>query len=106
MIQAHVVREKDYFDYRYGLDYRLTHRPGDGAEMERGEITYIYSLFKLSNGGCGFVVSNRADMDAFADRYSKLFSSDFSPWQSDYAEMAKKTCLKRALKYAPVSVTF
>lgn len=106
MIQAHVVRANDYFEYQYGLDYRLAHRPGEGSEADRGEITYIYSLFKLTNGGCGFVVSNRADMDTFAAKYSKSIGKDCSPWMSNYAEMAKKTCLKRALKYAPVSVDF
>ncbi len=35
MIQAQTVREFDSFEYQYGLDSRLTHRPGDG---ERGRL--------------------------------------------------------------------
>ena len=103
VIQAQTVREFDSFEYQYGLDSRLTHRPGDG---ERGEITYIYGLFKLTNGGYGFEVSNKADMDAFAEKYSKSFGSRFSPWKENYEDMAKKTVIKRALKYAPVSSDF
>lgn len=103
MIQAQAVREFDSFEYQYGLDSRLVHRPGDG---ERGEITYIYGLFKLTNGGYGFEVSNKADMDAFAEKYSKSFGSRFSPWKENYEDMAKKTVIKRALKYAPVSSDF
>ena len=38
MIQAQVVREFDEFEYQYGLDSRLNHRPGTG---ERGDITFI-----------------------------------------------------------------
>lgn len=106
VIQANVVRQYDYFEYQYGLDSKLMHRPGEGSEQDRGEITFIYGLFKLKNGGYGFEVSNRADMDAFAVKYSKSFSKEFSPWKSNYAEMAAKTCLKRALKYAPISVDF
>lgn len=103
IIQAQAVREFDSFEYQYGLDSRLVHKPGEG---ERGEVTYIYGLFKLSNGGYGFEVSNKAEMDAFAARYSKSFGSKYSPWTEDYESMAKKTVIKRALKYAPVSSDF
>ena len=103
MIQAHVVREFDYFEYQYGLDSRLVHRPGTG---DRGEITFIYGLFKLNNGGYGFEVSNKEDMNAFAAKYSKSYGSKFSPWVDNYEDMAKKTVIKRALKYAPVSSDF
>ena len=105
MIQAHVVREGDCFEYQYGLDSRLVHRPGPGNDEERGEITYIYGLFRLTNGGYGFEVSNKADMDAFAVKYSKSLGGKFSPWETNYAEMAAKTCLKRALRCPPVKQT-
>ena len=81
----------------------MVHRPGD---HERGEITFIYGMFRLTNGGFGFEVSNKADMDAFAAKYSKSFGSKYSPWTENYEDMAKKTVIKRALKYAPVSVDF
>jgi len=104
MIQAHIVREYDYFEYQYGLNPQLIHRPGE--EADRGEITFIYGIFRLVNGGYGFEVSNKADMDAFAEKYSKSFGSKYSPWTENYEDMAKKTVIKRALKYAPVSVDF
>lgn len=103
IIQAQAVREFDSFEYQYGLDSKLIHKPGEG---ERGEVTYIYGLFKLSNGGYGFEVSNKAEMDAFAAKYSKSFGRRYSPWTEDYESMAKKTVIKRALKYAPVSSDF
>ena len=104
MIQAQIVREYDYFEYQYGLDPKLIHRPG--GDGDRGDITFIYGLFRLTNGGFGFEVSNKADMDAFAAKYSKSFGSKYSPWTENYEDMAKKTVIKRALKYAPVSVDF
>ena len=103
IIQAQVVREFDSFEYQYGLDSKLVHKPGEGA---RGEITYVYGLFKLSNGGYGFEVSNKTEMDTFAARYSKSFGSKYSPWTEDYESMAKKTVIKRVLKYAPISSDF
>ena len=103
MIQAHVVREQDMFDFEYGLNPKLVHRPANGSPEERGEITYIYGVYTLSNGGCGFEVCSKAEIDAFAAKYSKAFSSTFSPWSTAYEEMAKKTVIKRVLKYAPIS---
>ena len=103
IIQAQVVREYDEFLYQYGLEPKLVHCPGEG---ERGDVTFIYGLFRTARGGYGFEVSNKADMDAFAARYSKAFDSNFSPWKTNYEEMAKKTVIKRALKYAPVSADF
>ena len=46
------------------------------------------------------------DMDAFASRYSKSFGGRYSPWAENYEDMAKKTVIKRALKYAPISADF
>lgn len=103
MIQAQVVRERDQFDLEYGLNPKLVHKPAAGAPEERGEITYIYGVYTLLNGGCGFEVCSKAEIDAFASRYSKAFSSTFSPWSTSYEEMAKKTVIKRMLKYAPIS---
>lgn len=103
MIQAQTVREADFFDYEYGLEPRLRHRPGEGA---RGDITYFYGIFKLGNGGYGFEVQSRADMDAFANQYAQSIGSKYSPWTNQYEEMAKKTVIKKALKYAPIKSDF
>jgi recombination protein RecT len=103
LIQAHTVHQYDNFLYQYGLDPKLIHQP---AENERGEVTFIYGLFRLVNGGYGFEVCNKSEMDSFAAKYSKVFDSKYSPWTTNYEEMAKKTVIKRALKYAPVSADF
>lgn len=106
MVQAHVVRERDVFDFEYGMNPKLIHRPADGSPEDRGEITYIYAMYKLLNGGYNFEVANKAEIDYFAAKYSKAFVSQYSPWSTAYEEMAKKTVIKRALKYAPISAEF
>ena len=98
-IQAHTVYENDEFEYAYGLHPVLTHKP---AFSGRGEPVYFYGLYKTVTGGFGFYVMSKADMDQFAATYSKAFGTSYSPWKNSYEEMAKKTVIKKALKYLPM----
>lgn len=102
-IQEQAVYQNDEFFYEYGLDAKLRHRP---AFSDRGELIYFYGIFKTVNGGYGFSVMSKNDMDIYAKTYSKAFESDYSPWKSNYEEMAKKTVIKQALKYAPIKTEF
>lgn len=99
IITAHEVFENDFFEYELGLNAKLVHRP---ALQDRGELKLFYGLFKLKNGGFGFEVMSKSDMDAYAKEYSQSFDSSFSPWKSNYTGMAKKTVIKKVLKYAPL----
>lgn len=98
-ISAQVVYDNDQFEYELGLNARLYHKP---ALKDRGEAVLFYALFKLANGGYGFEVMSKEDIDLFAMKHSKTFTSEYSPWKSEYEEMAKKTAIKRVLKYAPI----
>lgn len=101
-IQAHCVRENDVFTYSFGLNPKLEHIPSVDENGNRGEVTHVYALYKLSNGGFGFEVMSKGDIDRHAEKYSKSFDSSFSPWKTDYESMAKKTVIKKLLKYAPL----
>ena len=102
-IEAHTIYENDEFYYELGLDARLKHIP---TWVDRGNIRGFYAIFKLDNGGYRFEVMSKADVDRFAETYSKAYSSEYSPWKTNYEEMAKKTVLKRLLKYAPIKSDF
>ena len=102
-IQAQAVYENDQFEYEYGLEPKLIHRP---AYSDRGEVVYFYGIFRTVNGGFGFSVMSKADMDQYARTYSKAFESSYSPWKINFEEMAKKTVIKQALKYAPIRTDF
>lgn len=100
-IQAHVVHENDEFAYSFGLEPTLKHVP---AMRDRGEPTHVYAVFRTKDGGYGFEVMSVEDVRAHARKYSKSFGS--GPWQTNFEEMAKKTVLKRVLKYAPLKTDF
>ncbi|MBO5701344.1 MAG: recombinase RecT [Clostridia bacterium] len=102
-IQAHVVYEKDLFECEYGLEPKLRHKP---ADSERGAPVKVYAIFKTKSGGFGFEVMSMDDVRNHAAKYSKAYGSSYSPWKTNFEEMAKKTVLKRVLKYAPLKSDF
>ena len=103
MIQAHEVRANDEFSYEFGLEPKLTHKP---AMKDRGEVICYYAMFKTKDGGNGFEVMSVDDVRSHAKKYSQAFQKSSSPWTSNFDEMAKKTVLKKALKYAPLKSDF
>lgn len=103
IIQAHAVHENDEFEYELGLDPKLKHVP---ATIDRGETIAYYAMFRTKDGGCGFSVMSREDVEAHAKKYSQSYGYAASPWKTNFDEMAKKTVLKKTLKYAPLKSDF
>ena len=103
LVQAHIVYQNDEFECAYGLEPKLVHKPADG---ERGEPIKVYAMFKTKSGGYGFEVMSIDEVRAHAAKYSKAYGTGFSPWKTSFDEMAKKTVLKRVLKYAPLKSDF
>ena len=103
LVQAHIVYENDKFECEYGLEPKLTHVP---ADKNRGEPVKVYAMFKTKSGGYGFEVMSMEDVREHAAKYSKTYSSSFSPWKTNFEEMVKKTVLKKVLKYAPLKSDF
>lgn len=103
VVQAHIVYENDHFECEFGLEPKLTHIP---ADSNRGNAVKVYAMFKTKSGGYGFEVMSMDDVRTHAQKYSKAYSSSFSPWATNFEEMAKKTVLKKCLKYAPLKSDF
>lgn len=100
-IMAQVVYENDTFTYSFGLEPTLKHTP---AMKDRGEPVYVYAMFKTKDGGYGYEVMSIDDVRNHAQKFSKSYGN--GPWQTNFEEMAKKTVLKRVLKYAPLKSEF
>ena len=101
MVDAQVVYENDKFDYELGLNPILKHKP---SMANRGNPISYYAIVKLKNGGYSFQVMSYNDVKKHAEKYSKSYNS--GPWQTNFDEIAKKTVLKKALKYAPLKTDF
>lgn len=97
-ISAHVVYENDTFEYELGLEPKLKHIP---AVKDRGEAQWVYAVYHLVSGGYGFEVMSVEDINRHRRQYSKVRGQ--SPWDTSWEEMAKKTVLKKCLKYTPMS---
>lgn len=102
-ISAHEVYENDNFEYELGLTPKLKHIP---ALENRGNVILYYAVYHTKNGGYGFEVMSQDDINKHKNKFSKAANSSYSPWSTNYDEMAKKTVIKKLLKYAPIKTEF
>lgn len=99
-INAREVYEGDDFEFEFGLNPRLKLIPGSG-DRDASRITHVFCVINLKDGAVLYDVMTRAEVERIRKR-SKAGGS--GPWMTDYAEMAKKTVMRRCLKLAPMSV--
>ncbi|CAJ3096418.1 RecT protein [Burkholderia pseudomallei] len=103
-IAAHAVHEHDHFDYAFGLDEKLEHKP---AMSTRGRVIAFYAVAKLVGGGHAFEVMSAEQVNEIRDASQNYkFARDKSKtvWGQHYEEMGRKTVLRRLFKYLPVSI--
>lgn len=102
-LQAHEVHENDTFEYELGLEPKLRHVP---ALTDRGPVILYYAVYHTKDGGSGFAVMSMDDIKAHMNKFSKAAGKGLSPWSTNFDEMAKKTVIKKVLKYAPMTTEF
>lgn len=94
---VHIVRENDAFDYELGDEERIIHKP---ARKDRGEVLGAYSIVTLTGGEKSREYMDVAEIEAVRSRSR---AKDSGPWKTDYAEMCKKTVIRRHSKRLPMS---
>lgn len=95
-LDAQAVHANDEFDYGYGTEPFLRHKPARG---DRGEVIYYYAVATLSTGGSSFVVLTPEEVRKL--RGGKVGTSgnidDPMKW------MERKTALRQLIKTLPRS---
>lgn len=101
-IESRIVYANDTFEVEEGIDPRITHKHGLG---NRGEMIGAYCVWKLRNGESQFEVMSKDEILAIRDRSSSKTKEGtvVGPWVTDPAEMWRKTVVRRATKYMPLS---
>lgn len=95
---ARAVYENDVFEYEYGLEERVTHKP---AMDERGELKAVYAVALLKDGGHQFEVMSKREIESVRQ---KSQGKNAGPWTDYYDEMARKTVVRKLFKWLPCSV--
>lgn len=97
-ITGRVVREGDLFDYGYGTDEHITHKPVGDPDAP---LTHVYAIARYVNGGRNLEVLTRGQVDTYRAR-SKAAGS--GPWVTDYDQMSLKTAVRRLQPFLPLAV--
>lgn len=102
VVQAHAVHEGDTFDYWYGLDPGLLHKPGRPGE--RGEPVQWYAVIRdrAADRVVGFAVVDRTHVDKRRDAGAGP-KGPGPAWREWYSEMAIGKAVREALRTAPMT---
>lgn len=112
-INAHEVYKWDRFEYEHGLHEKLIHKPGPKPmnydQQDYWGITHAYCVWEEVDGTKKFEVMELADLVRIMNRTSsKKQEQDGSfsvvgPWVTDFPPMCRKTVVRAASKYMPLS---
>lgn len=100
-VQPRVVYQGQPFKIKYGLHEDIDHEPIE-VDFSDDKIVGAYAVAKLANGEKKFDFMYKQEIDKIRAR-SMAAKGSSSPWHTDYAEMAKKTVIKRLCKTLPLS---
>lgn len=97
-LDAQAVHENDEFDYAYGLQPYLTHKPAKGA---RGKVTHYYAAATLTTEASAFVVLTAEEVKAL--RQGKVGPDPRFKGGDPMRWMERKTTLRQLIKLLPKS---
>lgn len=97
-ISAEVVYENDHFDVVLGDDPRIDHKPN--WKTDRGGPVAAYAIIRMTSGEVYREVMSKQQIEDV----KSASKAKGGPWSGPFVlEMWRKTVLKRAAKYCPLS---
>ncbi len=99
-VSAGVYCENDTFDWEEGSGAFVKHKKF--LNGDRGPAVAAYASIGVKGGEYIVRVEPWEEIRRIRDQYSKT-RREQSAWQTEPYEMAAKTMIKRAMKYAPIS---
>lgn len=102
-IYSHVVYEGDTFEHSLGTSPEIIHRPKQGL---KDNPTTAYAVAVLHDGSKQVELMDISEIDAIKETSEsyKAFKAGkvkHCVWQSHFSEMARKTVIRRLVKYLP-----
>lgn len=106
IVDAHDICENDDFDFEYGLEPSLVHRP---TLEDRGRTIGYYAVARFADASRppAFRVIGRQEAEAIRDSFAAGKRKDGSvsgPWVQHFDAMARKTVIRRLLNYLPLPI--
>lgn len=120
-VHSDVVWKGDDFDFWYGSNGQLKHRPKGGTRPEGEMPTHAYMHSNLKDGGESYEVMPMSDVIAIRDGsqaykgalIAKSYAGDSNklpagwteaPWVKHFVPMARKTAFRAGSKWLPKSI--
>lgn len=106
-IDMQEVHSNDFFEYEFGTQQYLRHKP---AMKEKGDVIGYYAIAKLKGGACIFRYMTKEECMEHGKLHSKTYNNkdgkfnDKSPWVTEPDAMCKKTVLLQLSKLLPLSI--
>jgi recombination protein RecT len=96
---ARTVFEHDEFEFEYGLEEKLVHKPLLTGDAGRPVLYYAVARFK--DGGHVLQVLTPSQVE---ERRKRSQAKDSGPWKTDYESMAWKSCVRAMARWLPLTV--
>ncbi|MBM3210571.1 hypothetical protein FJZ33_00005, partial [Candidatus Poribacteria bacterium] len=102
-----IVRKNDEFEFEYGTQAKLRHKP---AIIDRGEVLGYYVIAEVQGGAKPFMFMSKEDCMEHGRKHSKTFDQktnqfySSSPWAKEPDAMCLKTVLIQLAKLLPLSI--
>lgn len=97
-VQAKAVYENDFFEFEFGTNEKLIHRP---VMTDRGALKCAWAMVKFKDGACAIEVLTKQDVEK-RKAASQSGKKGVGPWRDWEEMMWAKSAIKVLAKRAPL----